>query len=56
MFFYDNKILNPKFRPNWFTNVKVIKITPNPGVSATSPFHMIALKLTYIFNVLLNFI
>ena len=35
--FYDSKILNPKLAPNWFTNVKVTEITPNPGVSGTGP-------------------
>ena len=35
MFFYDNWILNPKLAPNWFTNVKVFYITPNPRVSGT---------------------
>ena len=36
--FYDSQILNPKLAPNLFTNVKVIEITPNPGVSGTGPF------------------
>ena len=35
MFLYDNWILNPKLAPIWFTNVKVIEITPSPGVSGT---------------------
>ena len=39
MFFYDNKSLNPDLAPNWFTSVKVIEITPNPGVSGAGPFH-----------------
>ena len=30
--------LNPKLAPNWFTNVKVIEITPNPGLSGIGPF------------------
>ena len=37
MFFYDNKILNPKLSPNWFSNVKVIEIKSNPGVCGTGP-------------------
>ena len=37
MFFYDNKILNPKLAPNWFINVKVIEITHDLGVSGTGP-------------------
>ena len=37
MFFYDSKILNPNLAPDWFANVKVIEITPNPGVSGTDP-------------------
>ena len=37
MFLYDNWILNPNIAPNWFTNVKVIEITPYPGVSGTVP-------------------
>ena len=39
MVFYDNKILNPNLAPKWFTNVTVIEITPNPGVSGTDPFY-----------------
>ena len=39
MFFYDDKIPNPKSAPNWFTNIKVIEITPNSGVSGTGPFN-----------------
>ena len=41
MFFYENQILNP---PNWFTNVKVIEITPNPGVNGTGPFKNVCIK------------
>ena len=37
MFFYDCKILNAKIAPNWLTNVKVIEIMPNQGVSGTGP-------------------
>ena len=39
MVFYDNKILNPNLAPKWFTNVTVIEITTNPGVSGTDPFY-----------------
>ena len=35
MFFYDNKILNPKLAPDWLANIKVIKIMPNPGISGS---------------------
>ena len=35
MFLYDSKILNPNLAPDWFTIVKVIEITPDPGVSGT---------------------
>ena len=44
MFFYDNQILNSKLAPNWFTNVQVIEITPNPGLSGTGPL----LKIIYL--------
>ena len=35
----DNKVLNPRLAPNWFTNVKVIEIAPDLGVSGTGPLH-----------------
>ena len=37
IFFYDNKILNPKLAPNWFSNVKVIDITSDPALSWSGP-------------------
>ena len=38
MFLDDNKILNLMLARNWFTNVKVIEITPDPRVSETGLF------------------
>ena len=45
MFFYDSEILNPKLAANWFTNVKVIEVTPNPGVSGTDPLSTVCTVL-----------
>ena len=33
-------MLNSKLAPTWFTNVKVIEITSDPGVSGTGPFYL----------------
>ena len=43
-------MLNPKLAPNWFTDVKVIEITPNPGISGTVPLKTQELTANYYKN------
>ena len=38
MFSDDYSIANPKLTPNSSSDIKVIEITPYPGVNGTGPF------------------
>ena len=54
MFSDDNNFANPQLAPKSSSEVKVIKMTPYPGINATGPVYnpteeIIHLKLLYFF-------